>query len=70
MDGIEVRDLIRHLAQMPQEAKIVTLGHFGEPHEYSLYDFTLREYQKGESPGGLIGAFLVIETKDIGPEPD
>lgn len=53
-----VGELVEHLRGMDPDAKVVTLGFFGE----SFY-FTLDRFQCMES-------LLVIEQFDVGPEPD
>ena len=66
-EPMTVAKLIEHLKTLPQDAKVMAIGHFGEPHHYETRDFELRHISYAHQPG-------VIEvhqkSHDIGEYPD
>jgi hypothetical protein len=55
---LTVGDLRKLLQELPDNARVVAFGHFGEEHPYSR--FNVRAGDK----------MLVIDALDLGPEPD
>lgn len=52
------------------EADVIVRDHFGRPIPMDKWDFNFINYQKGESPQGLMGCYLCVNPIDIGPEPE
>jgi hypothetical protein len=58
------QELIKFLKQVPPDAKVGRIGHFGEFHDISSYSIRKAYLNNTQE------IVVAIEPPDIGPEPD
>ena len=62
---MKVKELVEHLKTLPQDALVVSTGHFGSPIDFTVSDFNVETVSYRSAAG-----MMVIDCPYIGEGPD